>query len=566
MNTTEKKIPAGIQRAEEVGILNGRLTAVQAATAELFVRGLLTVDGRGHITAQQPRRFDSVSALQEGVLAAVRLGRYPLHSAPEVEVGLNALQTDAVEKGRLNARPRTWRTYLSRVRAPAFSLSFGLVFIFLVVTLADNSPTDPQADQVAASRVVAGIAALVAVIFLGKFAYALFAGPRRRTGKANAVLRTVRRRFAAPEASGSSRHAANRDELPWLVAIYGAGPLLAVFPASQAFGWRPVDVPAPRRAVPPVWDNRPQTHPSADGWSSASAQPVADVPDARAWRPEQIAILNGHLTTVQTATASLVTQGLLTTDQRGGLHVAAPHPLTPLTELETAVLKAALVSPTHIERSEKVRKAVGQLQKEAVAARLLRAPRKSIGSMIAGMLGRCFVAGAIITALRLPIASALGEQDPQRVTSAMLAAGLGWVVVMLSADVVTLIVRRLRPRRTGKGIATLVQLRGVHRQPFTLLRPHELPYSVALYGSRPLLMALPALAACGWVVQDIPDPSVHLSAQYHHSSGGGCGGGSSASDYDDDAWCSAGDACGSGGCGDGDGGGDGGGCGGCGGD
>lgn len=544
-----------------MGILNGRLVAVQAATAELFNRGLLTSTPDGRIHAHAPRRHDEVSALQEGVLRAVHAGYYPLHSAPELTTGLNALQDQAVKHGWLRATPRTWRSSLRAIRTTAASFIALVVLAYFARHLADNTNEHTIERDLA---IVNGFLLYVAAGLLTLFAawvltYAV-RGPRRRTGKARSALRRLHREVPAPSAQIGVNAA--HKHLGHQVALHGLAPLLAAYPASAAFGWRNTTVPAPHAAVPPTMDNQPQTTRDADGWSSAQDATVSQLTDEGAWHPEQIAILNGHLTAVQTAMASLVARGICTTTQRGGLHINTPHPLTPLTRLEAAVIAASHSQTTHIERDAHVRKALGRLQKDAVAAKLLRAPKVSFLGAVAGVIFQCF-ATLIVCA---PIGTLIEPfvDDPEGYNAIMMGLiGIAGVLIVVNfvRCLFTRVWRGGRPRRTEKGIEALARLRGVHRPPFTLPRPDELPYAVALYGSRPLLMALPALAALGWIIQDIPDPSAQLGAQFHHSSGGACGGGTSSSDeYTDDAWCSAGDSCGSSGCGGGDGG-----CGGCGG-
>lgn len=198
---------------EHIAMLNGRMAALQAATADLLERGALRPDGRHNILAGPA--VPGMTGLQHAIHQAVADGSLHLERDPRVVAELDLLQRDCVRRGllrppRTSSKPAGWLTLLL------------LVGVFAVVMVVKRTPPAMLLIPLAIGAVAA-----VALVRSAR-------GPKDRRTKAGIAALQQARATAAPNVPLGVR-----------VGAFGTRPLLTAFPAAAALGWPLTDFDDP---------------------------------------------------------------------------------------------------------------------------------------------------------------------------------------------------------------------------------------------------------------------------------------------------------------------------------
>lgn len=270
--------------------------------------------------------------------------------------------------------------------------------------------------------------------------------------------------------------------------------------------------------------------------------------------PEQVGILNGRQAALQAATADLLQRGVIAPTASGALMVARRDHL-PVTALQQAVLDGVSQGVTRLEKMPDVVAALDVLQRDAVRHGLLDPPRLRRGGTTALALATVTVGFFAV----LMTASSLSAPSPGSVPAVV-------IVAVPFVCLVIMLVRRVRVRRAGVDLRTAAgrqALDAIRRDvPRTTWGPglksgSSLGHAVALYGTRPMLVAFPAAATLGWALSDQPLDEMQRHAAMGAPTGSGTSGftcsSGSTSDWSGDsghsggAWCGSGNSCGAGG-------------------
>ena len=218
MTTQAHRVGASDMTPEQVGMLNGRAAALQAATADLLERGYLRQTAYGRLEAWTIPPAD-VTPLQRAVVDAVRCRAPRLENVPAVRAALDELQRDAVRRGLLNPPRRGGKGEALKM---TFMTLFGVALAIIAAT----------------GKSVGGV--VVGLGFTCFGAYNLVRAVRttrqgRRTPAGAAALEQIRLRVPSP-AAGLTQPPM-RGGLGYSVGLYGTRPLLIAFPATAALGW-----------------------------------------------------------------------------------------------------------------------------------------------------------------------------------------------------------------------------------------------------------------------------------------------------------------------------------------
>ena len=130
MTTQAHHVGARDMTPEQVGMLNGRAAALQAATADLLERGYLRQTAYGRLEAWTIPPAD-VTPLQRAVVDAVRCRAPRLENVPAVRAALDELQRDAVRRGLLNPPRRGGKGEALKM---AFMTLFGVAMAIIAAT------------------------------------------------------------------------------------------------------------------------------------------------------------------------------------------------------------------------------------------------------------------------------------------------------------------------------------------------------------------------------------------------------------------------------------------------
>ena len=130
MTTQAHHVGARDMTPEQVGMLNGRAAALQAATADLLERGYLRQTAYGRLEAWTIPPAD-VTPLQRAVVDAVRCRAPRLENVPAVRAALDELQRDAVRRGLLNPPRRGGRGETLKM---TFMTLFGVAMAIIAAT------------------------------------------------------------------------------------------------------------------------------------------------------------------------------------------------------------------------------------------------------------------------------------------------------------------------------------------------------------------------------------------------------------------------------------------------
>lgn len=263
--------------------------------------------------------------------------------------------------------------------------------------------------------------------------------------------------------------------------------------------------------------------------------------------PEQVGILNGRQAALQAATADLLQRGVLRSSAGGAL-VVGPVDQLPLTALQRAVLDGVSQGAGPLENLPPVVRTLEALQRDAVRHGLLRARRAGADEWA---LRVCFAA---ICATIIFAVAATGTHTVAAFIGATAAVGVAIIAGFLAMRLPS------GGLRTPAAHQLLDQLRGQVPRDTPGVAGAGLGHAVALYGTRPLLIAFPAAATLGWALVDNPLDEARRHPPSAATSDGGypgssCSSGTSDSDWSGhhgggsgDAWCSSG-GCNSGSCG-----------------
>lgn len=130
MTTQAHHVGARDMTPEQVGMLNGRAAALQAATADLLERGYLRQTAYGRLEAWTIPPAD-VTPLQRAVVDAVRCRAPRLENVPAVRAALDELQRDAVRRGLLNPPRRGGKGEALKM---TFMTLFGVAMAIIAAT------------------------------------------------------------------------------------------------------------------------------------------------------------------------------------------------------------------------------------------------------------------------------------------------------------------------------------------------------------------------------------------------------------------------------------------------
>lgn len=210
---------------EDIGMLNGRLPALHAATADLIARGALREVNGGFVVERS--RCSGLTELQRSIVTAIERGVYPLESDAGVTMALSALQKKLAEAGYLTRKQKPKVTvWLPALVMAAVALSVTMVLL-----------TKTGSGMVMPILVIMVIGVVMTLRNLTRHKI----GPVRRSHEGTQLLKDLRSRHQLPPAGQSPRP----EVLGTTVALYGTRPLMMAVPAAAAFGWLLTDIPAP---------------------------------------------------------------------------------------------------------------------------------------------------------------------------------------------------------------------------------------------------------------------------------------------------------------------------------
>lgn len=198
---------------EHIAMLNGRMAALQAATADLFERGALRSSGAHDVVAGPAA--PGMTDLQKAVHRAVANGTLHLERDRDVIAQLDLLQRDCVRRGLLHPPRRARRP----LRYLAMTIVLGFVCLLLV---GSGAPVALMLVPVV----------FVAVIIV-RAVIAVRRGKDRRTKAGIATLRQARAGVSTAAPLGVQ------------VGAFGTRPLMVAFPAAAALSWPITDFDDP---------------------------------------------------------------------------------------------------------------------------------------------------------------------------------------------------------------------------------------------------------------------------------------------------------------------------------